>query len=316
MTETQKGVVALVAACVIWGLSPLFYKALSDVAPLEVLAHRTMWSLLFFAGVLAVQGRLRVLWRAFFSGGSLGVIALAAVMISTNWFFFIWSIQVGRATEASMGYYIFPLVAVLIGRVILGEHLSRAQWSAVALAGFAVLTLTIGLQIVPWISLVLATTFGLYGLLKKRLELGPVVSVTAEVLFLSPIAVGWLIYLHTGAGGVFGDDLVQTAMLIASGPVTAMPLILFSYGARRLALATVGVVQYINPTLQFLCAVVIFGEPFGPVHLSAFALIWTALAIYSTSALRQDSARRKARMVSEAEVVVATKSSRDASAKP
>lgn len=316
MTDTRKGVLALVAACTIWGLSPLFYKALSDVAPLEVLAHRTLWSLAFFAGVLALQGRLRTLWAAVSSFASIRVIGFAAIMISTNWFLFIFSIQVGRATEASMGYYIFPLVAVLLGRVVLGERLSWSQWSAILLAAIAVLSLTVGLQIVPWISLMLATTFGMYGLVKKRLDLGPVVSVTAEVLILSPIAAGWLIVLHFGQGGVYGEDAVQTALLMTSGPLTALPLILFSYGARRLTLSTVGIVQYINPTLQFFCAVVIFGEPFGPIHLFAFALIWTALAIYSGSAYRQDKARRKALIVSEADVVVSTNPSREASAKP
>jgi len=316
MTETKKGVFALVAACTIWGLSPLFYKALSDIAPLEVLAHRTLWSCAFFTGVLALQGRLRALWHAVSSLASVRVIALAAVLISTNWFLFIYSVFVSRATEASMGYYIFPLVAVLLGRIVLGETLSRAQWIAITLATVAVLSLTIGLQIVPWISLVLATTFGLYGLIKKRLDLGPVVSVTAEVLLLSPLAAGWLIFLHSGQGGVYGEDALQTALLMTSGPITALPLILFSYGARRLTMSTVGIVQYINPTLQFFCAVLIFGEPFGPIHLVAFALIWTALAIYSGSAYGQDRARRRAVMVSEAEVVVATNSSSDAPAKP
>ena len=316
MTDTQKGVLALVAACTIWGLSPLFYKVLSSVNPAEILAHRTLWSLVFFAGVMTLQRRLRDLWHAVSDFSSLKVIIFAALMISTNWFLFILSIQIERATEASLGYYIFPLVAVLIGRVFFGERLSHWQWSAVALAGAAVLTMTIGLQIVPWVSLVLAATFGLYGLAKKRLPLGPVASVTAEVLILSPIAIGWLLMLHTGSGGVFGDDLSQSLLLMTSGPLTALPLILFSYGARRLAMATVGIVQYINPTLQFFCAVVIFEEAFGPIHLVAFALIWTALAIYSGSSYRQDKARRRATMVSAAEVVVSTNPSKDASAKP
>ncbi|SHH32253.1 EamA family transporter RarD [Marivita hallyeonensis] len=316
MTDTRKGVLALIAACTIWGLSPLFYKALSDVPPLEVLAHRTLWSLVFFAGVLILQGRLSALFAAVTDGRSWRIVILASMMISVNWFLFIWSIQVGRATESSMGYYIFPLVAVLIGRLVLGETLSRAQWVAVSLAAGAVLMLTIGLQVLPWISLVLATTFGVYGLVKKRLDMGPVVSVTAEVLILTPLAVAWLIHLHTGAGGAFGGDLAHSALLIASGPMTALPLILFSYGARRLAMSTVGIVQYINPTLQFICAVAIFGEPFGTVHLAAFALIWAALAIYSTSAIRQDKARRKASIVSDVEPVVDTKSSSEASAKP
>ena len=316
MTDTQKGVVALIAACCIWGLSGLFYKALSDVPSHEVLAHRTVWSLVFFGIVIGVQGRLHVLWSAVQNPASLKVIVAAALLISVNWFLFIWSIHAGRATEASMGYYIFPLVAVLIGRLVLGERLSRTQWVAITLAATGVMSLTIGLHILPWISLVLASTFGLYGLLKKRLDLGPVISVSAEVLILCPLGLGWLIYLHMGQGGAFGQELTQSLLLMASGPITAMPLILFSFGARRLTMSTVGIVQYINPTLQFLVAVLIFGEPFGVVHLIAFALIWSALAIYSSSAFTQDRARRRAVMVSEAEVVVSTKPSSDASAKP
>lgn len=316
MTDTRKGVLALIAACTVWGLSPLFYKALDSVAPHEVLAHRTVWSLVFFAAVLMLQGRLGLLWGAMTTAHSVRVILTAALLISVNWFLFIWSIQVGRATESSMGYYIFPLVAVLLGRVFFGERLSPPQWLAIALAATAVVSLTIGLHILPWISLVLATTFGLYGLLKKRLDLGPVVSVTAEVLMLSPIAIVWLAHLHMGPGGVFGREALESALLVASGPMTALPLILFSYGARRLTMSTVGVVQYINPTLQFLCAVLILGEPFTAVHLIAFALIWTALAIYSSSAYTQDRARRRAVMVSEAEVAVSTNPSSDLSAKP
>jgi chloramphenicol-sensitive protein RarD len=317
MTDIQKGIAAIVVSCTIWGLSPLFYKALSDIPPLEVLAHRTVWSLVFFAAVLMVQSRLAELWRAVSDWRVTRVIAFSAGMISVNWFLFIWSIQVGRATEASLGYYIFPLVAVLIGRIWLGESLARVQRIAVGLAAAAVLLLTLGLQIVPWISLVLAVTFGLYGLAKKGLALGPVLSVTAEILILTPLAAFWLVSLHTGTGnGAFGEDIATSALLIAAGPMTALPLILFSYGARRLAMSTVGIAQYINPTLQFMCAVFIFGEPFGAVHLGAFALIWTALALYSVSALRQDKARRKAVMVSEAEVVVSTNPSKDLSAKP
>lgn len=316
MTDTRKGVLALIAACAIWGLSGLFYKALSDVPSHEVLAHRTVWSLVFFGIVLGVQGRLNMLWGAVANPASRKVIAAAALLISVNWFLFIWSIQVGRATEASMGYYIFPLVAVLIGRVVLGERLSRLQWVAISLAAAGVLSLTIGLHIVPWISLVLASTFGLYGLIKKRLDLGPVVSVSAEVLLLCPLGLAWLFYLHTGQGGAFGQDMKQSLLLMAAGPITATPLILFSYGARRLTMSTVGIVQYINPTLQFLVAVLIFGEPFTGVHMIAFALIWAALAVYSSSAYTQDRARRRAVMVSEAEVVVSTKPSSDASAKP
>ncbi|WP_296765074.1 EamA family transporter RarD [Sediminimonas sp.] len=297
MGEAGKGVAAMVAACTIWGLSPLFYKMLEHIAPIEILAHRTLWSLAFFAGVLLLQRRLGALGRALGGFRAAVIIGFAALMISTNWFIFIMSIQIGKATEASMGYYLFPLVAVVIGMVAFGEKLGRAQAVAVALAALAVALLTWGLGVAPWIALVLSISFGMYGLVKKYISVGPVVSVTAEVLLLSPIALLVLWIFHTGGdgSGAFGASVSDSALLAFSGPLTGTPLILFSYATRRVRMATVGLVQYLNPTLQFFCAVMVFGEPFGPWHATAFALIWTALAIYSVTAVRAERAARRAR---------------------
>ncbi|MEX0317282.1 MAG: EamA family transporter RarD [Ruegeria sp.] len=292
MSDTVKGILAMVAACVIWGLSPLFYKLIAHVPPPEVLAHRTVWSVVFFAGVLAVQGRLGALRAAFVGRRQVGLIAVAAVMISINWFSFILSIQIGRATEASLGYYIFPLIAVVTGWFWFSERLGRAQWLAVALAALAVCVLTYGLGAAPWIALIVSTTFTLYGALKKGLPLGPVVSVTAEILILMPLWLVVLAWYHGTGQGAFGAQTQTSLLLILSGPMTAMPLILFSFAARRVALSTVGLLQYINPTLQFFCAVVIFGEPFTPWHAAAFSMIWVALAVFSVAALRQDRAAR------------------------
>ena len=197
MTDTGKGILAMVGACTIWGLSPLYYKLLVAVPPGEVLAHRTLWSFAFFGVVLTLQGRLAELPRLLRGRRAL-VVGFAAAMISANWFLFILSIQIGHTMQASLGYYIFPLVAVVIGLVAFGERLSAAQGVAVALAAAAVLLLTFGLGVTPWISLILAFTFGLYGLVKKRLDAGPVVSVTAEVLLLAPLAAVWLAGLHAG----------------------------------------------------------------------------------------------------------------------
>lgn len=296
MSEARGGVLALIAACIIWGLSPLFYKLLANVDPLTILAHRTVWSMVFFVGVLVLQGRLRLLVAAILTPRLAATLALASFFIACNWFLFILSIQIGRATESSLGYYIFPLVAVLLGYVFLGERLSRAQGISVALAAAAVLMLAVGLGIVPWISLVLSTTFGLYGLIKKQMQLGPVVSVTGEVLLLAPLALGVLFWQSRYVEGaqIWGQGALDVSLLILSGPLTALPLILFSLASKRISMATVGLVQYINPTLQFLCAVVIFGEPFGTVHLAAFAMIWAALAIYSAASFNQERARRKA----------------------
>lgn len=293
MSQPAQGVLAMIAACTIWGLSPLYYKLVAHVPPLEVLAHRTLWSFVFFVGVLLLQKRLAQL-APLLRSRQAGPVALAAVMISVNWFLFIYSIQVDRALEASLGYYIFPLVAVLLGRVAFGERLSPVQLTAVALAGLAVSVLTIGLGVFPLISMVLATTFGLYGLVKKRLEAGPIVSVTAEVLLLTPLALAWLAWLH-GQGTAQATDMRDLALLIASGPLTAGPLILFSLATKRVKMATVGVIQYLNPTLQFACAVLVFAEPFTQWHAIAFPMIWLALALYSLSALLSERAARKAR---------------------
>ncbi|MEL6595259.1 MAG: EamA family transporter RarD [Pseudomonadota bacterium] len=297
MGEAGKGVMAMIGACVVWGLSPLYYKLIAHVPPGEVLAHRTLWSLVFFACVLALQGRLGALRGAL---QHWPVILLASVLISVNWFAFIFSVQVGRTVEASLGYYIFPLVAVVLGMIVFRERLGLWQGIAIVLALSAVVVLSVGAGVVPWISLILATTFGFYGVLKKRLEIGPVVSVTCEVLLLAPVALIWLAGLHLGLfaegrpGAVFGSGFFESAVLMLSGVLTAGPLILFSYAARRVALATVGVIQYLNPSLQFMCAVVIFAEPFTQAHAIAFPLIWTALAIYSVAAFRQERAARRA----------------------
>ncbi|MDZ4135215.1 MAG: EamA family transporter RarD [Paracoccaceae bacterium] len=294
MTEAGKGVGAMALACTIWGLSPLYYKLLTQVPSLELLSHRTLWSLVFFGVLLAMQGRLALVPRLLASG-ALPVVTLAAVMISVNWFLFIHSVQIGKTVEASLGYYIFPLVAVMIGMIAFGERLSRGQGLAVGLALGAVVVLTLGLGVAPWISLALAFTFGVYGLVKKRLSVGPVVSVTAEILVLSPLAALWLLVVHGGdmvefgrPGGWFGRDLQTSALLAFSGVLTAGPLILFSYATRRISMATVGLVQYLNPTLQFLCAVLVFAEPFTRWHGLAFAMIWAALAVYSWESLRID----------------------------
>ena len=312
MTSTQQGLLAMVGACTIWGLSPLFYKLLTHVPPAELLAHRTLWSVVFFSAVLAVQGRLGELAKAIATRRNLLLIGLAAVLISTNWFL----IQIGRATESSLGYYIFPLIAVLIGRYGYGEPLVRAQWLAVGLAALAVALLTWGLGVTPWISLILASTFALYGAIKKGLPLGPVVSVTCEILILLPV---WLLLLalaHGRGEGAFGRELWDSALLILSGPLTALPLILFSYAARRVPMATVGLMQYINPTLQFFCAVLVFGEPFTRWHGATFGLIWVALVIFSVAALRQDRASRRLAMAPPGVSTHVRNPASDGSAKP
>lgn len=289
-----QGVAAMVAACSIWGLSPMYYKLLSHIPAIDLLSHRMIWSLVFFGLVLGLQGRLREVAHSFSGPSAFGRVALASLMIASNWTLFIWSVQTGHTTQSSLGYYIYPLVAVVIGRLVFGERLHKIQWACVGLAAIAVCVLTFGLGTAPWIAVVLALTFGFYGLFKKQLNVGPVVSVTAEVLLLAPFAVVILLQSYHKGVPVFGEDVQTLTLLVFAGPITAVPLILFSFAARRLAMTTLGLLQYINPTLQFACAVFVFSEPFGAWHLIAFVLIWCALGLYSLTALRQDKLRRKA----------------------
>jgi chloramphenicol-sensitive protein RarD len=306
MSDGLKGVLAMLGASVIWGLSPLYYKALVHVPPLEVLSHRTIWSAVFFAVVLALRHRLGEV-GALIRSRDVAVVAFAALMISTNWFLFILSVQIGLATEASLGYYMFPIVAVVIGVIVFGERLSPLQGVAAAVAAVAVALLTYGLAVPPWIALTLAVTFGVYGLVKKKLKADPIASVTAEVTLLAPLALVWLAGVEAGwfseggrPGGHFlghnpGDGWETTLMLMLSGIITGGPLILFAYATQRASMATVGLVQFVNPTLQFLCAIVIFGEPFTIWHKLAFGLIWVAVALYSLASFRQErSARSRA----------------------
>lgn len=291
MSEQTKGLWALIAACATWGVSGLFYKMLAAVPPLEILAHRTLWSLVFFGLVLLARGGLADLGRAL-SSRWVGVVAIAAVVISLNWFGFIWSVQNGHAMEASLGYYIFPLVAVGLGVAFLRERMTPSQALAVALAAAAVLWLTWSVGRVPWIALFLAGTFGIYGLVKKRLPLTSTVSVAAEVVLLAPLALGFLLAEHFGWGmaarpGAFGSGLQTTLLLMFSGVLTGLPLMMFSYATQRVRLSTVGLVQYLNPTLQFVVALLAFGEPLTHAHAVAFPLIWAALAIYSVASLRR-----------------------------
>lgn len=287
MSEVQKGVLAMLLACLVWGLSPLYYKLLVTVPPIELLSHRTLWSFILFALILQLQGRLGNALMLLRNRKTALILFIAALMIAFNWFVFIYSIQVGQATDSSLGYFIFPLVSVVFGVFIFRERLTAAQMVAVGLAVFAVLVLTYGLGSVPWIALSVSVSFGIYGVIKKTLSAPAIFSVTLEVLVLSPIALLILYLQHTSvSGGQFGQSLPVSLLLILSGPMTAIPLILFSYATRRVALATVGILQYINPSLQFLCATLVFLEPLSIWHSIAFPTIWIALALYSWSSLQ------------------------------
>lgn len=282
MNRTAQGILAILAACVIWGLSPLYYNLLTMVPPLELLAQRTLWSFLFFALVLGLQGRFSALIHALGNRGHVITLFAAACAIAVNWYFFIYSVQINRVSEASLGYFIFPLVAVVFGLIVFKEKLSALKWVAVALAVFAVLILTYGLGVAPWLALVLSLSFGTYSVLKKRLDLSPVISVTLEVMLLLPLTVPYLLIQNWPIQDST-DSWQIWFLLMGSGPLTATPLILFSYATRRISMSTVGIMQYINPSIQFLVALLIFAEPMTDWHFGAFSIIWVAVVIYSWS---------------------------------
>jgi chloramphenicol-sensitive protein RarD len=296
MGEGRKGVLAIVGAATIWGLSTIFYRALSGVPPLEVLSQRTLWSAAFLGGVLLVQGRSGEMRALLARPRCLELLVASAIMVSTNWLCFIWAMQNGRALDSSLGYYIFPLFAVALGYLLLGERFTRLQALAIGLGALAVTILTWGFGVAPWLALLIAASFALYGYIKGQVPFGSALTVFVETLLIAPIAIVWLWGIASlgwtdadGRGGShFGQDGLTTALLVLSGPMTGVPLMLFSYAARRIPYATLGLIQYLNPTLQFVVAVALFGEPFTPWHGIAFPLIWAGLALYSWGAWRQE----------------------------
>ena len=282
----QTGIVQAALAYICWGLFPLYFKALQQVAPLEMLAQRVAWSLLFVMAVLAWQRRFAWLPAALGNRRVLLSFAASSGFIALNWFVYIWAVTNGRVVEASLGYFINPLVNVLIGALVLHERLRRAQWAAVALAALGVLWLTWQAGQPPWIALVLAGSFASYGLLRKTAPLGALEGLTMETLLLGPLALAALAWWGAHGTLAFAEgDAGTQALIAAAGPITAIPLLLFAAGARRIPFSLLGLLQYTAPTLQLLLGVLLFGEAFGPDRAIGFALIWAALAIYSVESL-------------------------------
>ena len=285
------GVACAAGAFILWGVSPILWKAVSAVPPVELLAHRVAWCALLLTPILVASGPRGALRAVLARRRTRWSLLASTALIAFNWFLFIYAVQTDRLMEASLGYYINPLVNVLLGTLFLGERLRRRQWIAVALAGIGVLVLTIGVGHPPWIALGLAFSFGFYGLVRKTIAASAVQGVALETWFLAPIAVGTIGYLALVAPdgtAAFGRvDALTHVLLVATGGITAVPLILFGLGARRLDYSTVGILQYFAPTLQFLLAALAYGEPFGTPRRIAFLFIWTAVALYCHDALAQ-----------------------------
>ncbi len=279
-----RGALAAGAAFTLWGVFPAYLRLMQQVPPLEILSHRVLWSVVFLLSLLglrrqwgwiaAVRARPRI---------ALSFIASAA-MLGTNWVVYIWAVNDGHVIDASLGYFITPLFNVLFG-LLLGERLRPVQWLSVALAAAGVLWLTMAAGQLPWIGLVIGITFALYGLIRKTASLGALEGLSVETLIMLPVAGAFLLLPDSGSSHAWGSGTGITLLLMSAGPVTAVPLLMFAYGARRIPLSLVGLLQYIGPSIQLLLGVFLFGEAFGVEKLLGFALIWSGLALYSGEGL-------------------------------
>ncbi len=277
-----RGLFAAAGAFFIWGLLPLYLKALQTVPVLQVTAHRLCWGCLFAVAWLGIRGELGNILTALRDPRVRTRLIISAALISANWITYVWGIANNRVVETSLGYFINPLVNVLLGVVLLSERLNRAQWTAVAIAAVGVAYLTWSAGHPPWIALALALTFSLYGFVRKVVQVDALAGLGAETLLLLPFGIGYLVWCEIAGIGTLGHTGIGTDLLLAlGGPLTAIPLVLFAYGARRIPYSTVGLLQYIGPTLQLSLGVLVFNEPFAGPRVVGFTLIWSALAIYA-----------------------------------
>lgn len=286
---------AAVAAFLTWGIAPAYWKTLGQVGAAEIIAHRIVWAFAFMAALLLVHRRWAELRRAMGSWRGLGRLAVSAVCLTINWGTFVWAVNAGRVLDTSLGYYINPLVSILLGVVFLSERLRRLQLAALVIAAGGMLNLVVAKGAFPWIGLALAGSFGLYGLLRKTSDVESLPGLAAETALLSIPALGYLSFLYVGsAQGLWHWGWAINLKLLGAGAFTAMPLLLFSYGARRIPLSAVGFLQYLAPSCSFLLGVFIYHEPVDRWKLLTFALIWLALGVYSLDSVRQLGRSEKA----------------------
>ena len=278
----NSGILAAIGAYVLWGLLPIYWKSVQTVPPLEVLCHRTAWSLLFLLFLLIWSKRWQWLRQASKSPVTLITFLITSSILGLNWFVYIWAVNADHILDASLGYFVNPLISVLLGTIFLKERLRPWQWVAIGIALCGVVFLTLGYGAFPWIALTLATTFGFYGLLRKTASLEALEGLALETAVLSVPALAYLVYLELTGAASFGHTATATDVLLAfTGIATALPLLLFAYAARKVTLATVGVLQYIAPTLQFLLGVWVYGETFAATRMIGFGAVWIALLLYS-----------------------------------
>lgn len=282
----QIGMLYAASAYILWGLFPLYFKALQGVPPMEILLHRIVWALVFLLIVLTSRQQWSWIAKVARQPKVLAGFAASALLLSVNWFIYIWSVNNGHVIDSSLGYFMNPLVNVLLGFLILHERMRPIQWAAIGLAALGVAWLTWQAGHPPWIGLALAFSFGAYGLLRKTAALGALEGLSLETFLLFPVAFGYLVILAWNGQNAFLNASVSSKWLLAAaGPITAVPLLMFAAGARRIKMSTLGLLQYIAPSLQLLLGVCLYDEPFGGERLAGFAVIWSALAIYSLEGL-------------------------------
>ncbi len=295
----NRGHAAAIGAFTIWGLLPLYLKPMNSVPALQIMSHRLLWCCLFVLAWLGSRGQLGNVRTALADGPTRLRLFITALLISINWIVYVWGVNSGHVLETSLGYFINPLVNVLLGVLILKERLNRPQWLAVAFAFAGVVWLTLQTGKLPWIALSLAISFGLYGLIRKMVKVDAIAGLGAETLLIAPFAAFYLGWLEIRGGGAFGNTTVLIdVMLFAGGLVTAIPLALFSYGARLIPYSTIGLIQYIGPTMQLLLGIFLYHEPFTATRAIGFALIWMALVIYGGDGILR--ARRRPQAMPEA----------------
>jgi chloramphenicol-sensitive protein RarD len=280
--EAPRGALAAFAAFSFWGLAAIYWKRLGHIGAAELIAHRSLWSLAFLFAVLGWQGRLQLVWDAFKSARSLGLNAATGTLLMANWLSFVWAVNNGHVLESSLGYFLVPLCNVAAGYFFFHERLRPAQWVAVALAVAGVTFLLVGVKHVPWVALTIAFTWSGYSLLRKKSPMGALDGLTVETLLYAPLVGGYLLWLAVRGQGALGHvSGVDHALVLSSGWITAIPLVWFAYAARRIRLTTLGLLQYISPSLQFLLGWLVYREPFDSGRLLAFVVIWIGLAIYT-----------------------------------
>lgn len=296
MSEERKGLLAGLGAWVLWGLFPLYWRSMKPASPLELLAHRVLWSVVLVAILLLVLRRWRQVWKVFGDRRSAWILVAASVAIGANWGLFIYGVNADRTIEVSLGYYINPLVSVLIGVLFFAERLRPLQWAAIAIASLAVVVITVEVGSFPLLGLALAFSFGLYGGLKKLSPTPPLVGLMVEALVLLPAALGMLGYLIVRGESNFGrHGFTHVLLIVLMGVVTAVPLVLFAVSAQSIPLSTLGLMQYITPSMQLILGVAVFHEPMATAQWIGFAIVWTALAIFSYDALRNARRERRTR---------------------